>query len=239
MARRFNERKGDRRIIVLIAVIGLGMMVWGWSMQAKARIALDIRDGSDVVHAARSYSDGGGYIHADTGAPNDIVFAGTTLLHKSKEGTHCSGFTFAVVMKVAQDRGLLNDRSLAQLRKFQKEWYGAVKGAKQKSLVVAMQNLRIGREIPPLQALPGDFVQFWTRDYGHSVIFLDWVKFNDGIVGFKYRSTQVPSNGIGDRIGYFTSSKYSNAAVIPEEFFVGRLNSDPIANDSVTIVRSH
>ncbi len=144
-----------------------------------------------------------------TGVPEEVTFKSVRILSSSGGGTHCSGFTFAVAMRAAQKRGLLETVEPYEVARLQKEWYGVTKGSESKTLVTAMTNLRIGREIYPLDALPGDFVQFWTSSAGHSVIFLDWIKRDNKPIGLKYRSSQPATNGIGDRIGYFTTSGYS------------------------------
>src|SRR5690349_16595148 len=80
----------------------------------------------DVVQIARSFPDGGGYEWRGSGVPEDICFDGTMILPKGK-ATYCSGFTFAVAMKSAGERGLLHDKSVDDIRTFQKQWYGSSK----------------------------------------------------------------------------------------------------------------
>src|SRR5687767_9457655 len=87
---------------------------------------LDVRAASDVVKIARGYKDGGGYKWKGSGTPEEINFKGERILPKG-ESTYCSGFTFAVVMKAAEERGLLRDKTPDQIRAFQKDWYGATK----------------------------------------------------------------------------------------------------------------
>ena len=51
---------------------------------------------------------------------------------------------------------------------------------------------------------PGDFVQLWRHDgSGHSVIFLDWVRDGEALVGLRYWSTQTTTNGIGEAVERF------------------------------------
>jgi hypothetical protein len=209
---------------VALAVLGIVLSLSSWFFRGRANHTTVESHSSDVLRMARTLKDGGGYTLADTGVPQDVVVNGVTVLRKSKKGTYCSGFTFTVAMHVAEERGLMRDKTPEQLKRFQKEWYGAAKGARQKQLVVAMEHLGIGREIDPLDAQPGDFIQFWTRQYGHSAVFLEWIKQDGKTVGFKFRSSQSATDGIGDQAGYFTSSGYSGGNVIPDEFFVGRLN---------------
>src|SRR4051812_28567293 len=81
---------------------------------------------ADVADIAHSFPDGGGYEWKGTGVPELIQFNGQTILGKGMH-TYCSGFTFSVAMKAAAERGLLQNKSVEDIRAFQKEWYGATK----------------------------------------------------------------------------------------------------------------
>src|SRR3954469_19848759 len=81
---------------------------------------------NSVVAIARAFPDGGGYEWKGTGVPEEVRFNGKTILEKGKS-TYCSGFTFGVAMKAATERGLLKNKTVEQVRTFQKEWYGATK----------------------------------------------------------------------------------------------------------------
>jgi hypothetical protein len=158
----------------------------------------------DVLAAARSYEDGGGYEWRDTGVPEEIRHQDVIILGRSDKGTYCCGFTFAVGMKVAQAAGLLNDKTPQQVKRMQREWYGSVKETAEKQMSDAMKNIGIGGPIDAKEARSGDFLQFWrTNGSGHSVIFLDWVVENGKPIGFTYRSSQKATNGIGDHTEYF------------------------------------
>src|SRR2546423_4563340 len=94
----------------------------------------------DVVTIARSFPDGGNYEWKGTGVPEEIRFGDTTILDKGKS-TYCSGFTFAVVMKAAAERGLLKKKKIDQVREFQKEWYGFAKGSGETQCAFAIEKL--------------------------------------------------------------------------------------------------
>jgi hypothetical protein len=183
---------------------------------------------ADILRVARAIPDGGGFCPlSDSGVAEQIDFNGQRILRQSKTATfYCSGFTFAVAMQVARDRRHLDGKSLSEVRLFQRQWYGSKDSAPQtKQLVTALQTLQIGWEIPPLQAKPGDFIVFWRDDRtGHSAVFLSWVYERDVIVGFRYRSAQPATHGVGDRTEYFTSSGFLEGRVIPRSFFVGRMS---------------
>jgi hypothetical protein len=181
--------------------------------------------GDDVLRVAYAIPDGGGYAMGGTGVPQDVFCNGNLVLPRSQGGSYCCGFTFAVAMRVAADRRLLDHLSVEQLKQFQKKWYGATSDSRMKQLVTAMEDFGIGIEVNPVNAVPGDFVVFSTKTYGHSAVFLDWVRRNGVIVGLKYRSSQVATDGVGDDIQYFTSSNYSDGTIFPQYLFIGRLLS--------------
>ena len=76
-------------------------------------------------------------------------------------------------------------------------------------------------------AQPGDFLQFWRTKSGHSVVFLDWIDRDGKRVGFKYRSSQGSTKGIGDHAEYFKDSGVAGGEVDRNRMYFGRLNSNP------------
>jgi hypothetical protein len=182
---------------------------------------------ADVVEVARAFPDGGGYEWKGTGVPEEIRFKGERILEKGQH-TYCSGFTFAVVMKAAAERDLLRDKSPEELRKFQKQWYGATKKSAETQCAYAVQILGIGEPVAPEQAEPGDFLQFWrTNKSGHSVVFLDWVMDEGQPVGVKYRSSQTATNGIGDGVEYFGGVSGKKGLVDRQRMYFCRLREKP------------
>ncbi len=202
-----------------IALVGAIVIVCGLYLRPRA-------DNSDVLRIAYDFPNGGGYSGlTETGVAEDIVFKGITILPKGKNGSYCCGYTFAVAVRVAEERGLLEDASPYQLKRFQREWYGATAQSRIKQVVTAMENLEIGSEVYPLDARAGDFIVFSRDKSGHSAVFLEWIKRDRQIVGIRYRSSQPATKGVGDRTEYFTTSGYSDGSIIPKYFFVGRLDS--------------
>jgi hypothetical protein len=130
----------------------------------------------DVIEVARSFADGGGYRwEGGSGAPCEIKIDGVMILAAQEQGTYCSGFTFAVVMRSAKARGLLAGKAADELRQFQKQWYGSTEESAERQCALAVEELGIGREVKRLEdAEPGDFVQLWrTNKSGHSVVLLE------------------------------------------------------------------
>lgn len=179
---------------------------------------------SDVLKIANAYKDGGGYEWKGSGVPEEIRFKGARILPKG-EATYCSGFTFAVVMKAAEARGLLRDKSVEQVRTFQKQWYGATKESGETQCAFAVERLGIGKQVMAEKARQGDFLQLWRKNKsGHSVVFLEWVKDGRRPIGVKYRSTQMSTDGIGDRIEFFAGVPGKDGKVDPKRMYFCRLN---------------
>lgn len=187
--------------------------------------------GQAVLEIARSFKDGGGYVwESGSGAPRAIEHDGEIILKAQERGTYCSGFTFSVAMQAAAERGLLKGKSVDDVRRFQKEWYGATEDeeARAKQCALAVERLGVGREVKQLKdARPGDFVQIWrTNKSGHSVVLIDWVREGGRIVGIKYRSSQKSTDGIGDRVEYFADAPGRNGKVDRSRVYVARLDED-------------
>jgi hypothetical protein len=184
-----------------------------------------------AVDVARSFPDGGGYKwEGGSGAPCAIEFDGATILAAQNEGTYCSGFTFAVVMRTAMERGLLAGKTADQVRRFQKQWYGSTKEAAEKQCALAVEELGVGREVKRIEdAEPGDFVQLWrTTKSGHSVVLLELVRDDAGrAIGLRYRSSQTSTDGIGDRTEYFAGVPERNGKVDRGRVYVARLFETP------------
>jgi hypothetical protein len=181
---------------------------------------------SDVIEVARTFTDGGGYdwTAGATGVKEPVDFKGERLLEATESGSFCCGYTFAVAMRVADERGLLKDKSVEDARKFLKDWYGAPGGDKT-LVVLAVENLGIGKAVPFEDAQEGDFVQLWREGgSGHSVIFLKWIEEDGKRVGFRYRSSQKLTDGIGDRTEYFNDAPGHDGRVLREGTYACRLN---------------
>lgn len=181
----------------------------------------------DVAAVARAFPDGGGYNKkwAGSGTPEEVRFGDTRILARSTGGTYCCGFTFAVAMRAAGDAGLLAGKTVDQIKRFQKEWYGATgePEATEQQCAVALERLGIGKRVGADDARSGDFLQFWRTKSGHSVVFLNWVEREGKRVGFTYRSSQGSTNGVGDQTEYFRNSGVEGGEVDPNRMYFGRL----------------
>lgn len=187
--------------------------------------------GADVLRVAGGFADGGGYNTqwAGSGCPDEVRHAGERVLARATGGTYCSGFTFAVAMAVAERRGLLAGKDVAQVRAFQKDWYGATPAGRETQCAYAMERLGIGRAVPLTDARPGDFVQLWRvpgptgKVSGHSVVLVDWVVEGGRRVGLVYRSSQASTAGVGTATERFADAAVNPGRVDRARTYAGRL----------------
>lgn len=196
-------------------------LFWSFTMAHAAAGKSELND--DVLLMARSFANGGRYNWSGSGTPEPILFNGQTIL-PAGNGTYCSGFTFTVVMRTAAGRGLLAGKTVEQIRRFQKEWYGATPSSREVQAGLALKNLGIGSSVSSVSARAGDFVQFWRlKDTGHSAVFLGWVEKDGRKIGFRYRSTQKSTDGIGDRTEYFADVTGQGGEVVRKRTYFARL----------------
>ncbi len=211
-----------------------------------------------VLEAIAEYQDGSyPYLLNDdysnyNGVTKDILYQGQILLKSNPSGdqaSHCVGITFEVLFAAMQARnrqlGLpehyFNGMGFRDMQDFMLDWYAA-KGPKTVSNIgVAVQNYGIGQRIADLEsALPGDFIDYMrTGGSGHTAVFLEWVRDDGQIIGFKYWSSQTSTGGIGINTEYFDvtspsgakrgSVKYSGLVIVRisrvDEFKSFRINS--------------
>ena len=179
-------------------------------------------ESTDVVQIANSINGGGYYWETgvkDTGVPTAINFKGKILLNKGIK-TYCSGFTFWVVFTALINRKMLESLSRQDMIDFQQIWYGARTSSKNFP-GTALSKYKLGSSVTLDSASKGDFIQFFRKNGpGHSAIFLEWVEKDNKKAGFKYRSTQSSTNGVGDRVEYFSDS---GGSVLRNQTFVGRI----------------
>lgn len=170
------------------------------------------------------------------GVTTNLYYKDKILLKAHPSGnkaSHCVGITFEVFFKAMQKRnkklGLspddFNGLSWEQLYDFAMLWYAA----KPKThLVDALEKYGLGKRITKFEnAKPGDFMQFYRENLtGHTVVFLEWVKDEGKIVGFKYWSSQESTKGISYKTEYFNirdsnNKKYGNVIIDP--IHIGRV----------------
>ena len=146
------------------------------------------------------------------GVTEDISYKGEVVFRgEPKKQSYCCGLTLEVFMKAAmkemekQEKDSIGGMTAAEVTgSFQHLWF--CPAMKAPGPAEAMEAFGIGETITDLNDVrPGDFVQIWRcHGSGHSVIFIDWVRDEDGnATGMKYWSTQPATDGVGERVEMF------------------------------------
>lgn len=174
------------------------------------------------------------------GVTEDLYYKGELLLKANPSGdraSNCTGITFEVFFKAMQrrnkDLGLsiddFNGMSKDQLFDFILTWFVAMGDKSESNLTVAIEKYGLGNRIYNLENLrPGDFMDFSRENNtGHAVIFINWIRKEGQIIGFKYWSSQGSTNGISYKEEYFNikdkfGNKYGN--VIIDSLHLARVN---------------
>ena len=212
-------KRSQSMFSVLSLALLLALSATAVAAPAKAKKEVKMTpSGEYVMELANSYK-GGEYIWkgGTTGVPFDLVHKGTLILKKQPKGTFCCGFTLAMAFQVAQDFQLFDDFTPKQIKQFQSDWYGNTKQTAERQGAIAIERLKIGHQVKKWSKVKaGDFCNYWRKTTkgssgGHSVIFVEWIKEKKRIVGFKYRSSQGSTKGIGNRIEYFYGVKKDDA----------------------------
>jgi len=145
------------------------------------------------------------------GCTRDLYYLGKKVMQgEPRKRTYCCGLTLEIFLRAYNewlDRH--GGRSAATLSaedwpEFKKLWFVLELNGPGPS--AALEAYQLGRTLRPEEVLPGDFVQMWRtknskgKMTGHSVIFLDWTRDNQGdITGIRYWSSQPGTNGISER----------------------------------------
>lgn len=196
-------------LVVAVGAVGAAAVVLTRPEQSEAAKRLGTKGSRKVFDAVHSLPTNLPYFYErgkeSPGVAFDLVHKGQMIL-RSNGTVHCSGTTLTAVFIAANQLGLLDDKTPAQVKDFYLRWFGA-RGDTERQQGPAMEHLGIGGSIEPGDAIPGDFVQLWRKSgTGHSVVFVDWAKDPDTkqIIGIKYRSAQGP--GIGTKTEYFSDA---------------------------------
>jgi len=96
-----------------------------------------------------------------------------------------------------------------------------------------VQYAKMGEEIKPQQARPGDFINIsWAKGGGHSVVFLGWYQDENAGKHIVYWASQTRTNGFGDEVIPLERIKEIKAVrlVHPENLFTFEVNT-PVKRD--------
>ncbi|MBU3192196.1 hypothetical protein K9O30_14790 [Clostridium bowmanii] len=218
----------------------------GVSVDTEAEAAVNqISLNSYVAKAISEYEIGkytyllnNDYAHYN-GVTQDIAYKGTTLLRANPDGSrssHCVGLTFEVFFKAMQARNIdagiskdnFNNMSSENMTDFMLTWYAALGTPKSQGdqLAGAIEKYGLGTRITNLEeARTGDFVDFErTTSIGHAAVFMNWIRDNNNIIGFKYWSSNVSTNGINYKEEYFSDS-VTAGIVDRRQLYIGRVGS--------------
>lgn len=162
------------------------------------------------------------------GVTEDLYYGGELMLKANPNGdksSHCTGISFEVFFKAMQKRNKdfgidinnFNDMSNEQLHEFILTWYVALGTKSESNLAVAIERYGLGSRITNMEDLrPGDFIDL-SRDNnsGHAVIFINWIREGNKIIGLRHWSSQGSTNGISYKEEYFNikgsnGQKYGN-----------------------------
>lgn len=174
------------------------------------------------------------------GVTEDLYYKGELLLKANPNGnkaSHCTGITFEVFFKAMEERNKalgiaadnFNGMTKDELMDFALTWYVA-KGPKLESnLSVAIEKYGLGTKITNLEDLrPGDFIDLSRENNtGHAVIFQNWIREGNRIIGLRHWSSQGSTNGISYKEEYFNvkdknGKKYGN--VIIDQLHMARIS---------------
>jgi hypothetical protein len=96
-----------------------------------------------------------------------------------------------------------------------------------------VQYAKMGEEIKPRNARPGDFMNIsWAKGGGHSVVFLGWYQDENSNKHIVYWASQTRTNGFGDEVIPLERIKEIKAVrlVHPENLFTFDVNT-PVQRD--------
>ncbi|MCC5912441.1 MAG: hypothetical protein JJT76_18645 [Clostridiaceae bacterium] len=173
------------------------------------------------------------------GVTEDLYYKGNLLLKAHPSGNranHCSGITFEVFYKAMKQRNRyagiqpddFNSMNWEELFDFVLTWYAATGPKKNSNISIAVEKYGVGKSIDRLQdARPGDFIDISRENgTGHTMVFLDWVKEGNKIIGLKYWSSQQSTNGINYNKEYFNvrdgkGNKYGNVMI--DRVYIARI----------------
>lgn len=198
--------------------------------------------------------DGGGYFIGIKAVPTEspigykLKLFDRPLLEPPRTTSYCSGSTYAAFIEqlnliFSKNEGKkLSDERYEAIRmqeenggrredtiKFWGKWNDDGFG----SHYALVQYAKMGEEIKPPQARPGDFINIsWAKGGGHSVVFLGWYQDENGQKNIVYWASQTRTNGFGDEVIPLERIKEIKAVrlVHPENLFKFEVNA-PVQRD--------
>jgi len=139
------------------------------------------------------------------GITRPLVYQGRVVGRpNNNHSIYCSGLLLDIYFRAAERTAGPNFRleGVNSFRDFRRDWYGF--DGNERTLVNALASRGLGTEVTdPLEAQPGDFIQFWRGRTGHSALFLGWeLDENSTVTGIRYWSVQNSTDGISEHVEY-------------------------------------
>jgi len=205
-----------------------------------------VLQGIDKVQATAM--EGGGYfigvkaVPAESPVGYKLQLFDHPLLEPPRPTSYCSGASYAAFIEqlnliFPQKGGKLSDERYEAIRmqeenggrredtiKFWGKWNDDGFG----SQYALVQYARMGEEIKPRQARPGDFINIsWAKGGGHSVVFLGWYQDENLNKHIVYWASQTRTNGFGDEVIPLERIKEIKAVRLahPENLFTFDVNT--------------
>lgn len=173
------------------------------------------------------------------GVTEDIYYKDEIILKSHSSGkkySHCTGITFEVFFKAMQNRNRANGIDINDFNGMTKDelvdlmlnWFVAAGPKSESNLAVGLEKYGLGERITNLEdAATGDFIDLSRENNtGHAVVFIDWIREGDKIIGLKHWSSQQSTKGISHKEEYFNikdsnGQKYGN--VILDSLHIARV----------------
>jgi hypothetical protein len=170
------------------------------------------------------------------GVTQDMWYRGMVVAKAYPDGSRCSyccGFTFEVFIRAMKLRNIqsgldpddFNGMTFNDLFNMLQFWYVEGKGDSEQRGIVAYG---LGTAVTNFDdARPGDFLSYSTTPPGgHSVIFLGWLRDDDGkIIGLKYFSSNLSSNGLGYGQAHFSDYNKNGHGVLRNSVIIGHVGA--------------
>jgi len=170
------------------------------------------------------------------GVTQDLWYRGMVVAKAYPDGSRCSyccGLTFEIFVRAMKLRNVqhgldpddFNGMTFNDLFNLLQIWYIEGKGDCEQRAIVAYG---LGRAIDDFEKVrPGDFLSYSTTPAGgHSVVFIDWLREGDRIVGLKYFSSNLSgTRGVGYGQGRFSDSTGTGKGILRKSLRIARVGA--------------
>jgi hypothetical protein len=171
------------------------------------------------------------------GVTQDLWYKGMVVAKAYPDGSRCSyccGLTFEIFVRAMKLRNVqkgldpddFNGMSFHDLFNVLQLWYIEGKDDCERRAIVSYG---LGRAINDFEEVrPGDFLSYSTTPAGgHSVVFIDWMRDEQGkIIGLKYFSSNLSgTHGVGYGQGRFSDSTPNGRGLLRKSLRIARVGA--------------